>query len=450
MKKDTSLFLITLATLVLGLDYLWNFFPGLPAFFSLSRFVFLGVFFADLLLYPGKYLRSINIYIACGLIIVGCMPFLLLEGDVFGENIISQGIKLLGIFAYLIFFYFNCLDAKTARRICTILFLSSGVIAIYVIGSQLEIFGNKIDRWRGAVQFTSASGIFDPNLIAVYFLPVFAFGPLVKYRWKNMSGKMINLVVVLYICVCFVAFFQLNTRSGSLAVAACMIAALTLRFLIIPRQERGGRLNAILFLAIVVASLVYVQVQYNILESIIGIYEETDLSTDSSFAARRAAYNYLLKDLFSSPDLLGGGYHAYWKESGWSGFWPHCVFVDVYIKGGVIFLLTYLILFIGSVVISLKKAFSGEDLIRRSCFAGFFCFMVGLLPLAATLSIGNKKLPWAIMGCIFGLAAGSRNKKMKEIKDGTENKTNYNSGDCDPQPTGRANPGNPLGLYSED
>jgi len=409
-KKESSLFLITLATVVLGLDYVWNFIPGLPGFFSLNRFVFLAVFAVDVLLFSDKYIRSLRMYLVCGLILIGCLPFLVFDGKSFGADFLVNGLKLLGIFAYLIFFYFNCRDSKTAGRISTILFLSTGVMAVYVMGSQLGILGAKIHRWRGAVQFTSASGIFDPNIISLSFLPAFAFGPLIGYHWKNISGKKRDLIVILYICFCFAAFFQLNSRAGSLAVAASLIASLILRFIILPREERGGRLNSIIFLILIIGAFVYTQIQYNILGPIIGIYGETYLNTDTSFAIRQDSYTYLFNSLLSSPSLFGGGYRDYWQESGWMGKWPHSVFVDVYIRGGLLFLVTYISLYIGSMIKSLRGAFATQEIALKGCFAGFFCFMVGFLPMAITLSMEGKKLPWAIIGCIFGLAAARDNK----------------------------------------
>ena len=414
MKKDYNLTLITLATIVLGTDYIFNLIPGLPSFFSLNRFVFLAVFAADILFFSGKYFRSTKIYLVCGLIFIGCLPFLLFKGGGLGEDVLTLVIEIMGVFAYLLFFYFNCVDSKTARRITTVLFFTSGLIAIYVMGSQLGLVGSKMARWRGQFQYTSASGIFDPNISTLYFLPVFAFGPLIRFKWKNISGKIINLFVVVYICFCFAAFFQLNSRSGSLAVAATLIASLSLRFLIIPPEERGGRWNAFLFIAVLIASLVYAHIQYNILGPILGVYRLTYLSSDTSFATRIASYEYLRKELFSVPHLFGTSYREYWRVAGWDGFWPHCTFVDMYIKGGLLFLVTYIFLYLGSLAKSFREIFTTRDIALKRYFAVFFCFMVGVIPLAITLSLDSKKLPWAIIGCIFGLAVGNRSKSTGE------------------------------------
>jgi hypothetical protein len=408
MKKDYNLALITLGTVILGIDYVWSFIPGLPSFFSLNRFVFLAVFAADVLFFSDKYFRSIGIYLACVLIFIGCLPFFVFKGGAVGQNTLTLLIELMGIFVYLIFFYFNCVDVKTARRIITILFLSSSLIAVYVMGIQLGLFGSTTGSWRGAVQYTSASGLFDPNILTLNFLPVFAFGPLIGVRGRNASGKMINLFVVLYICFCFVAFFHLNTRSGSLAVAAALIASLTLRFAIIPREERGGRVSAFLFFAMVLASLFYAQMQYNILGSTIAIFGETYLSTDTSFAVRIDSYKYIWNSLLNHPNMFGDSYRAFWEVTGWVGKWPHCAFVDAYIKGGVLFLATYLYLYLGSMIISFRGICTFRETDLRRCFAGFFCFLVGFMPLAITLSIDDDKLPWAIIGCVFGLAFGRR------------------------------------------
>jgi len=414
MRRDYNLSLITLGTIVLGTDYLLNFIPGLSSFFSLNRFVFLAVFAADVLFFSGKYLRSTKIYLACVLIFIGCLPFLIFKGGGLREDVLTLITELLGVFAYLLFFYFNCVDSKTAGRISTVLFLTSGLIAVYVMGSQLGLVGSKMLRWRGHFQYTSASGIFDPNVITLYFLPVFAFGPLIRFRWKTISGKMMNLFVVLYISFCFAAFFQLNSRSGSLAVASCLVASLTLRYLIIPPEERGGRWNALLFIAVVIGALVYAHMQYNILGPILGVYRWTYLDTDTSFVTRVAAYDYLRKDLFSSPNLFGESYQEYWRVAGWKGFWPHCTFVDVYIKGGLLFLVTYFFLYIGSITKSFREIFTTREIALKSCFAGFFCLLVGFMPLVITLSLEGKKLPWAIIGCVFGLAAASRDKSAGE------------------------------------
>lgn len=406
MKKEYSLGLVTLGTLVLGIDYVGNLIPGLPAFFSLNRFLFLGIFAADLLFFSEKYLRSLRMYLVCSLILIGCLPFLLLSGGG-GKSTLTLTVELAGMFLYLLFFYFNCGDVKAAGRISSVLFSASSLASVYVMGSQLGFFGYKTQAWRGAVEYTSASGIFDPNILTLNFLPVFAFGPLLGFRLKKISRRLVNLLVILYIIFCFVAFFHLNTRSGSLAVAVSLTASLVLRFIIIPREEREGRLNAFLFFAAVAAALLYVQLQYNILGTTAAIFGETYLSTDTSFAVRIDAYRYLHDSLLGAPSLFGSSYRDFWGVTEWVGKEPHCVFVDVYIKGGLLYLGTYLYLYGGSLVLSLRKIRSAGEIALRSCFAGFFCFLVGFLPLALTLSIDDDKLPWAIIGCVFGLALRS-------------------------------------------
>ena len=413
-NREYSLSLVSLATIVLGMDYAWNFIPGLPGFFSLNRFILLGIFLLDILLYSRKYTRSARMYLVCGVMLIGCLPFFLFEGNVLGGNIISDFSELAGIFVCLLFFYFNCTDAKAASRIMTILFLSSGLIGAYVMGSQLGILGGKIQSWRGDVEFTSASGIFDRNIITLYFLPAFAFGPMLKFQRNNHSSKVFDAFIILYIWFCFTAFFFLNSRAGSLATATSLLLALVLRYLIVPRGERGGRFSSFLFATIVLVALLYTQVQYNIFGTIIAIYHETDLVSDTSFAVRLASYRYLWESLIHSPNIFGGGYRHYWSATGWVRNWPHAVFVDVYIQGGLLFLLTYLYLLFGGMIVSLRNSLTGDNLRRRSCFAGFFCFLAGLLALAVTLTIGGYKLPWAIMACIFGLAAGGRVDRSRE------------------------------------
>ncbi len=407
-RPDRNLFLVTLGTVVLGIDYFTNLVPGLPDFLSLNRIVFLAVFLIDLLFYSGKYLRSLRMYLFCALILLGCLPFLIFGGGGEEQSPFSPTLKLLGIFAYLMFYYANCADEVTAGRISTVLFLTSSLIAVYVTGIELGLFGYKTDSWRGAVQYTSASGIFDPNILTLNFLPVFAFGPLIRFRLKNISGKMSNFLVVLYICFCFAAFFHLNTRSGSLAVAVTLIASLAFRFIIVPREERGGRLSAALFFAVVIAALVYVQSQYNVLGSTLAIFGETHLDTDTSFAVRIDAYRYLRDSLLRSPSLFGDSYRAFWEVTEWVGKEPHCVFVDIYIKGGLLYLGIYLYLYGKGLLASFRRIWTVRETALRSCFAGFFCFLVGFLPLAITLSIDGDKLPWAIIGCVFGLAARVR------------------------------------------
>lgn len=412
MRKDHNLFLITLAAVILGIDYIWNLIPGLPGFFTLNRFLFIGVLAADLLLHSGKYLRAGKIYLAGGLIFAGCLPYLIFESGGLGKSLLGPGFKLLGIFAYLLFFYVNCRSAKIADRISSILMFSSAVIAFYVLGSELGMFGGKIDRWRGAVEFASAAGIFDPNIITLYYLPVFAFAPFLRIRGITNRGPAVDLYSIIYTCLCLITFFFLNTRSGSLAVAATLCAALLLRFLITPITRVGTRLSVILFAATVAGALIYANIQYDLLGPIIGIWGETHLATDTSFAIRMESYRYLLSEVSSFPDFFGAGYGAYWRATGWVGRWPHCLLVDYYIQGGLIFLVTYLCLYLGSLVSGIRGALAGRDIAEKSCYAGFLCFLIGLIPLGLTLSIGFYKLPWAVLGCVLGLSAGGKERRI--------------------------------------
>ncbi|MDP8235788.1 MAG: hypothetical protein P9M08_05355, partial [Candidatus Erginobacter occultus] len=390
---------------ILGLDYTWNLFPGLPGFFSLNRFLFLGVLFLDLLLYSDKYLRAGKIYLIWSLILIGCLPYLLFDSGDLESSPLNLVLKLIGSFAYLLFFYVNCQNGKIAGRISTILMLSTGVLAVYVLGGELGMFGGKIHRWRGAVEFTSASGIFDPNVFTLYYLPVFAFAPFLRLRVREERERGTDLFSVIFVCFCLVTFFFLNTRAGSLGVAAALAGALFLRLLIVSGKNGGGRWPVMTFSALVVGALIYANIQYDLLGPIIGIWGETDLATDTSFATRLSSYRYLANDLLTSPNLFGVGYRDFWLRTGWQYYWPHSVFVDCYLQGGLLFLISYLGLYLWSVTVALRGVWSGRDRVGKSCFAGFFCFLAGLLPLTVTLSIGGYKLPWAIMGCTLGLAA---------------------------------------------
>lgn len=407
-KKEQNLGLVTLGAIILGIDYTWNLLPGLPDYLTLNRFLFLGVLAADILFYSEKYLRAGRIYLAGGLIFAGALPYLVFGGGGLETALVNPWLRLAGSFAYLLFFYVNCDDTAAAGRICSILVFSSGVIALYVLGSEIGIYGDRIDRWRGSVEFTSAAGIFDPNIITLNYLPVFAFAPFLRFRRKNTRGGTIDIFSLLFVCFCLITFFFLNTRSGSLAVAGTLLTALLLRFLISSRDEREGRLSVVLFFAAVAGALVYANIQYDLLGPIIGIWGETDPVTDTSFAIRIDSYRYLLDDLAASPGLFGSSYRAYWEATGWTGRWPHSTFVDVYIQGGLIFLFTYLCLFIGAGFAGLGGALGKENAAGKSCFAGFFCFLVGLIPLAATLTIGGYKLPWAVLGCVLGLSAARK------------------------------------------
>jgi len=95
MHREHSPALITLGSIILGIDYVWNLIPGLPGFFTLNRFLFIGVLGADLLLYSQKYLRAGKIYLAGGLIFAGCLPYLVfnsggLEKIIFGSTLLSS------------------------------------------------------------------------------------------------------------------------------------------------------------------------------------------------------------------------------------------------------------------------------------------------------------------------------------------------------------------------
>ncbi len=184
MRTDqdrTSLTIVTLATCVMGLDYvLALFFPDWGAVVSLNRVLFLGIIVYDFLTHQSKYRAGGPIYVACLLILVACIPFLVfVEADVTGPlGAFDELTGLLGTFAYMLFFYANCRDIRVASRICVVLFLCSLLMVVYVLGIALGITGEAKTAWRGAVQFTRASGDFDPNIVMLYLIPCFAFGPL--------------------------------------------------------------------------------------------------------------------------------------------------------------------------------------------------------------------------------------------------------------------------------
>lgn len=417
MNRNRGLFPLTLGAIVLGADYFCNLIPGLPAFLSLNRSVFLVLFLFDLLFFSEKYRRSGPMALVCAFILAGCLPFLVFGAEGPGVDPLASAIELLGIFVFLLFFYVNCRTARAAGRVATVLFLSSGLVAAYVAGSQLGLVGYTTVAWRGDFQYTSASGIFDPNILTLNFLPVFAFGPLIRFRLKKASRGLTNFLIVLYIAFCFAAFFHLNTRSGSLAVAAALVSALALRFVIVPREERGGRLNAVLFFAVVAAALVYVQAQYDIVGPTLSIFGETYLETDTSFGVRLASYRYFRDSLLSFPRVFGGSYREFWAVTEWVGAWPHCALVDVYIKGGLLYLGSYLFLCLGGLALGWRGSRSSGDAVARSAYAGFFCFLLGFLPLMITLSIDGEKMPWAIFGCVFGLAAGRHDRPVWRKRD---------------------------------
>lgn len=413
MRRDPKLFLVTLGALILGIDYTWNLIPGLPAFFTLNRFLFLAVLAADILFYSEKYLRAGRIYLAAGLILIGSLPYLAFGAGSLEASLLGPGLKLLGSFSFLLFFYVNCRDAETAGRISTVLMLTSGVIVLYVLGSEIGMFGGRINRWRGAVEFTSAAGIFDPNVITLNYLPVFAFAPFLRLRRRDRAGRPTDLAAAIYVGFCLVTFFFLNTRAGSLAVAAALAVAFLLRFLIISPGDRGGRLSVILFSAGLAGALVYANIQYDLLGPIIGIWGETALASDTSFSIRLASYRYLTADLLSAPSLFGFGYQDWWREMGTE---PHNFFLDYYLQGGLLFLVTYLCLFLCALTAGFRGALGGRDPVEKACFAGFFAFLIGLIPLMITLSIGGYKSPWAVLGCVLGLSA-ARTARKKKISD---------------------------------
>jgi len=416
-KPDSaSLSFVSFAALVAGLDYSMDLFFPESRLLSLNRVVFPVILAGDFICYPQKYTRGFSICALGLLILFSCSPFLIFadEGATSFHSMGSEILKLCGIFMYLLFFYVNCNSERAVKRVCAVMFFGSGAVVFYVLCSHFEIIGARTYVWHANIEYTRSSGVFDPNIVTLYFLPCFAFGPLLALHSKAFAGFRRGLVLITSICVALFAALQLNSRAGSVAVAATLGTSLAFRSLLTAEdRKRRSRFYSVGFVALVGFALAGLQWKYGIFETIVAIYEATDILTDASFSFRMFAYRYLAQDLITSPNLVGNveGYAEYWSLLGWTAY-PHCSLADVYIKGGAVFLLAYLYLLGASTLNCLRGALKDPDPARRALFAGCLAYFAGLLPLIMTLSIDTSKLPWAVLGCALGFSAVAARQKV--------------------------------------
>ena len=408
--------LVTLATVVMGGDYLASMlFPGLGAILSLNRVLFLGIIIYDFLAQPSKYYFGGPIYVAYFLIMFSCIPFLFfVEAGVTGPNgAFNEFTGLLGTFVYMLFFYVNCRDTTVASRISVILFLCSTVIIGYVLCARIGIVGEIMHGGRGGVYYSRLVGFFDPNIIMIYMISCFAFGPLLAMQSRFFSGFWRESAIIAVICLGLFAVLQLNSRSGAMVMAAALCVSMMFRFFSAPRRKLPYRSYTIFFVILLILIPIFLQWKYGIFDTIIAIYGVTHLDTDSSFSIRLIAYQYLVNE-FSGPylpHLCGAldGYSKYWIMVG-GPFNPHCTLADMYIKGGLIYLCVYIYLFVSSIVRCFIGMLRGENARMKAIFAGFLAYLVGFSLMMMTLSIESDKMPWGILGCSLGFAAHLRRR----------------------------------------
>jgi len=414
-RDNSSLTLVTLATLVMGSDYaLGLLFPNWGLVLSLNRVVFGGLLVLDYLNHPAKYRVGGPICVVCFFILLTCIPFLVcVEVDVSGPlDSFKEAVGLLGTFGYMLFFYVNCRSTRVASRICVVLFFCSVLMTVYLLGIVLGITGEADMARRGAVEFTRAGGHFDPNTVVLYLISCFAFGPFLALYSNAFVGFWKGMAVLAVVCLGLYVTLQLNSRSGTIVLGAALSSSLLFRGLLAPPQIPFSRISGICFVAVFVSITVFLQFKYGIFDTIVSIYGETHLATDTSFAVRLCAYQYLGEEiLFGAefPSLWGtpAGYCEFWHLSG-DKYNPHCTPVDVYIKGGLVFLFIYCGLLASSMVGCLRSAIYGRDATRRAVSAGLFTFLLAFIPLMITLSVESAKMPWGIIGCALGFTAYMR------------------------------------------
>ena len=139
------------------------------------------------------------------------------------------------------------------------------------------------------------------------------------------------------------------------------------------------------------------------MDSLINNIITTDILNDVSFSARKIAYEFLKNEL-TLPSIAGVGYDYYHMTTGiTNGMLPHSSFVDTYIKGGMLYLIAYLILMCGAVINAMRAYLQTNDNNYKCALAGFIGLAIGYIPLLATLSVDMYRLPWATWGCLLGL-----------------------------------------------
>lgn len=418
MRTISSLTLVTMAAIVMGGDYIAAlFFPGLSVMLSLNRVLFLGIFIYDFLTYPSKYRAGNPIYITCFFILLACIPFLgFVRADLTGpQGALNELLGLLGTFAYLVFFYINCRNINAASRISIVLVLSSLLMVVYLIGVILGITGEAAVAWRGSVRFTRAAGDFDPNIVMNYLIPLFALGPFLALHSRAFSGSWKGIAVLSAIILGVYTVLQLNSRSGTIVMGVTLFISLIFRLLLIPKRKLLSRIYAACFVAFLASGILFLQYKYGIFDTIISIYGETYLETDTSFIVRMQAYQYLGNELFGShlPNIFGSidGYSGYWSMIG-ANLNPHCTLVDIYIKGGLIYLCVYIYLLGVAMIHCFVNALRGENIRQQVIYAGFFAYLVGFSLMMMTLSIESSKMAWGIIGCALGFAAHLRRQTV--------------------------------------
>jgi hypothetical protein len=397
IKNTKRNWLLYCATIVLGIDYTTSLIFKDTGVLSLNRVLFVVIFLIDFFLHQHQYLVSKLMLLVIYLILFANLPFLFSD-----DGSVNHLFSLLGIFTYLLFFYVNCKSPEISRIISQILFLSSCIVATYVLGNHLNLFGEQIIAWKGNVSYLRAKGLLDPNTTVLYFLPAFSYGPLLFTYYTN-SSRSITKYILLFSCgFCFFCALMLNSRAGTMAILFSLFASLYFQYSLL-KSKRLFLINAAVFSVMVVVLIGVFQFYYGIFDTILFLYRETQIFDDTSFSLRLISYDYIMNELLNSPKLFGAGYSEYWDITRMYGSFPHCTFVDLYIKGGLIYLATYISLLFYCISKGLKLFHCTESESLKYQIAGHLSFLFGFFPLAITLSIDGMKMPWAIIGCIAGL-----------------------------------------------
>lgn len=421
--------LMAVATISIGLEFL-------PYYFGvdLRELSILGVNLRGLtvawILFPPilliSFIRQMKSYLSVDValwLIVFLFPILSYASFVnWNENIpFGKVPEVVRSFSTALFvFMFYTIRGRTTEGRTTFALTLVGVGTVATLLNIADYLGfsersNIIVHLGNNLYIERISPMGDPNITTIYIL---ALGVSLPF-WQRSIGRLAGFVAgTLSFALAIVAVACSASRGGILAV---IMSGLVLYFSMYAKLGRYklvilftlGFLFFFLFASIKELTLPRQFDTLNVRLNLIALegLEEKNLN------ARIVSALWLIKDIFTSPQLIGIGYEEFARHvEPTGGSWlPHNSFVDLYVIGGIVAFLAYITLWWRTAISQIRSISYHDEMTRSYGFWGIG-FGAGLGVLLLTVSTPWTKIIWAYLGIGIAIYRFTRHKSKYRIR----------------------------------